>query len=198
MNLSILRQNQPTRRAVFIAGHLLALLLLYFLLVDPIRRLLESRAEELQQRQATLSRYESVAGQEAAVKAFAAQVAESNARGELIAGEGEGLVSANLQARLKALAEAANATVRQIQPLPVKNLRGTSLVGFRLDVNAPIDSMHALARALESETPLLLVTSASIRGQTAFWGPAQPAQPTEASLDAQFDVYGGSLSKDHS
>lgn len=198
MNLSAFRHNLQLRRATFVAAHLLALLLLFFLFVDPVRRLLDARSEELQQRQTTLARYEFVATQEAAVKSFAAQVAESNARGELLAGDSAGIVNANLQARLKTLAEAANVTVRSIQMLPVKSVRGATLVGARLDVSAPIEPMHALARALESETPLLLVTAASVRGQTAFWGVGQLNQPTESTLEAQFDVYGGSLSKEHS
>lgn len=199
MNLAALRQNLQARRAIFVAGNLLALLFLYFLLVDPILRFLDDRSEQLQQRRTALARYEFVSAQESSVKAFARQVAESNARGELIAGESAGIVNANLQARLKALAEAAKVTVRSIQMLPAKTLRGATLVGARLDVTAPLEPLHALARALEGETPLLFVTAATLRGQTAFWGIGQIGAPqSDATLEAQFDVYGGSLSKERS
>jgi general secretion pathway protein M len=199
MNLADLRQNIQMRRAIFIAGNLAALLLLYLVLIEPVLRFLDDRSEQLQQRQTTLARYEFVSGQESSVKSFAAQIAESNARGELIAGESAGIVNANLQARLKALAEAANVTVRSIQMLPAKTLRGATLVGARLDVTAPLEPLHALARALEGETPLLFVTAATMRGQTSFWGIGQVGLPQpDAALEAQFDVYGGSLSKDRS
>jgi general secretion pathway protein M len=199
VRLADLRQDLSARRAIFIAGNVAALLFLYLLFIEPVRRYLDDRSEQLQQRQATLARYEFVSSQEASVKAFAAQVAESNARGELIAGESAGIVNANLQARLKALAEAANVTVRSIQMLPAKTLRGATLVGARLDVAAPLEAMHALARALEGDTPLLFVTAATMRGQTAFWGINPLASPqSDATLEAQFDVYGGSLTKERS
>jgi len=197
MNLSDLRRNLHVRRALFFGGNLVALLVVYLLLVAPILGHLADRAEEISQRRTTLARYEFVSRQEEAVKAFARQVAESNARGELIGGESAGIVNANLQARLKALAEEANVTVRSLQMLPPKTLRGSTLVGARLDVSAPIEAMQKLARALEGETPLLFVTAATMRGQTAFWGLAQVGQP-EGTLEAQIDVYGGSLMKERS
>jgi len=199
MSLSDLRRNPHARRALFFGGNLVALLLAYLLLVAPIRGYLADRTDEISQRQTTLARYEFVSRQEEAVKAFAKQVAESNARGELIGGDSAGIVNANLQARLKALAEEANVTVRSLQMLPPKTLRGATLVGARLDVSAPIEAMQKLARALERETPLLFVTAATMRGQTAFWGLAQVGQQQgEATLEAQIDVYGGSLMKERS
>jgi len=197
MNLSDLRRNLHARRALFFGGNLVAMLAVYLLLVAPILGHLADGAEEISQRQTTLARYESVSRQEEAVKAFAKQVAESNARGELITGDSAGIVNANLQARLKALAEEANVTVRSLQMLPPKTLRGSTLVGARLAGAAPIEAMQKLARALEGETPLLFVTAATMRGQTAFWGLAQAGQP-EGALEAQIDVYGGSLMKEHS
>ncbi|HXY58091.1 MAG TPA: type II secretion system protein GspM [Methylocystis sp.] len=199
MNLSDLRRNPQARSALFFGGNIVALLVVYLLLVAPIRGYLADRTDEISQRQTTLERYEFVSRQEDAVKAFAKQVAESNARGELIGGDSAGIVNANLQARLKALAEEANVTVRSLQMLPPKTLRGATLVGARLDVSAPIDAMQKLARALERETPLLFVTGATMRGQAAFWGLAQVGQQQgEATLEAQIDVYGGSLMKERS
>ncbi len=132
------------------------------------------------------------------MRSFAKQVADSNARGELIEGDSAGIVNANLQARLKQLAEAANVTVRSIQTLPAKTLRGSALVGARLDVSATMEPLHALTRALERETPLLFVTAATARAQVGFWGMGQVGQQqqTETTLEAQFDIYGGSLSKE--
>jgi hypothetical protein len=197
MNLRFSMRAPLARRAVFLSVNILAAACVYFLVVDPVRRWMEGRAEDIAGRRMTLSRYEAVSAQERAVQDFAKQVADSNARGELIAGATSGIVNANLQARLKSLAEAAKVTVRSIQMLPIKTLRGAALVGAKLEVVAPVEPLHRLARALEGEPPLLLVTAATLRGQPAFWGPvAAKSAPEEQNIDAQFEVYGGALSKE--
>ncbi len=199
MKLAFIRHPQWARRWIFVTANLLAAMCVYFGLLAPIRGLLDEREEDLAQRRLTLARYNSVASQEPAVEAFARQVADSNARGELIAGASAGIVDANLQARLKTLSEQVGVTVRSIQKLPPKSLRGVTLVGARLDVSGAIGPLHALARALEGVAPLLLVTSATMHGQATFWNiaPAEGAGAVEPTLEAQFDVYGGALAKDH-
>ena len=43
----------------------------------------------------------------------------------------------------------------------------------------------------------MLVLAATLRGQAQFWGmPADAAAPTDPSIEAQFDVYGGALGKE--
>jgi hypothetical protein len=172
-----------------------AALLLFFVVVAPLRAFLGERAEAIVDRRATLARYEAVAMQEKAVRLYAQQVAESNAQGELLSGASEGVVNANLQALLKAAADRAGATVNSIRMLPAKTVNGASLVGARLDVSGSIEALHALLRSLESETPLLLVLTASLRRQMPVWG-AQAA--SDGILAAQFDVFGGASPKERS
>ncbi len=191
------QQQLWSRRFLFVTANLLILIVAYLLFVAPIESLVEERTDTLTQRQATLARYKSISGQEAAVRSFANQVADNNAHGELIGGSNPGIIAANLQARLKMLSERANVSVRSIQMLPPKTVHGVTLVGARLDVSAATEPLHALARALEGETPLLFVIAATLRGQAGFWGrPADEASKTEPTIEAQFDVYGGALGKE--
>ena len=196
--MSINSQQQLwLRRTGFVTANLLILLVAYLIFVEPVQSLVEERTDALIQRQTTLARYSSVATQETAVRAFSSQVAESNARGELVGGSNPGIIDANLQARLKTLSEQSNVTVTSIQMLPPKSMHGATLVGARLDVSASSAPLHALARALEKETPLLLVMAATLRGQAGFWGrPAEAAGTTDTTIEAQFDVYAGALSKE--
>jgi hypothetical protein len=194
-----INSQQPLwlRRTLFVTANLVILLVAYFIFVEPVQSLVEERTDALIQRQTTLARYSSVATQEAAVRAFASQVTESNARGELVGGSNPGIIDANLQARLKMLSEQSNVTVTSIQMLPTKTIHGATLVGARLDVSAPSVPLHALARALEKDTPLLLVMAATLRGQAGFWGrPAEAAGATDTPIEAQFDVYAGALGKE--
>lgn len=187
-------QSLPAgRRAIFIGVNLLGLALFYLIAIEPARQMIAAGAEGIAERQVTLARYQAVALQENAVADYAKQVADSNARGELIDGDTEGIINANLQARLKTLAEESKVTVRSMQMLPPKTFHGATLVGARLDGTGSLEAIHKLARALEGEPPLLLITTASIRSQAMMWG-----APTdnEQDLEAQFDVYGGAMSKD--
>jgi general secretion pathway protein M len=191
------QQRLWSRRFLFLTANLVIVLVAYLLFVAPIESMVEERADALAQRQATLARYKSIAGQEAAVRAFAGQVAENNAHGELIGGSNPGIIAANLQAHLKMLAERADVSVRSVEMLPPKTIHGVTLVGARLDVSAATEPLHALARALEGETPRLFVLAATLRGQTVFWGrPADDATKAEPTIEAQFDVYGGALGKE--
>jgi hypothetical protein len=190
-------QQLWVRRFLFVTANLLILTVAYLIFVAPIEDLVEERTDALTQRQASLARYTSVASQQARVQAFANQVAENNARGELIGGANPGIIDANLQARLKTLSEQSKVSVTSIQMLPPKALRGATLVGARLDVSGSTASLHALARALEKETPLLLVIGATLRGQAGFWGkPPDAADQPEPTIEAQLDVYGGALGKE--
>ncbi|MCC3245803.1 type II secretion system protein M [Methylocystis sp. WRRC1] len=186
-----IRRTPIGRRAAFAAVNILILAAIYLIAVEPARRMVAESADTIAQRRLTLARYEAVAAQEEAIHEYARQVDEINARGELIAGDSEGIVNANLQARLKALAEEAKVSVRSIQVLPARSFQGVTLVGARIDVAGTHDSVHALARAVEGEPPLLIVTTATLRGQSMMWG-----SPGEApdELEAQFDVYGGAPS----
>jgi len=190
-------QSPAGRRFLFIGGHLLALGLVWLVVVEPVRQFLAERDESLLQRRTTLARYESVARQTAAIEAYAQQVAESNAQGELVAGDNPGIVAANLQARVKQLAESGGVTVRSIQLLPAKTLKGASLVGARMEVAGSLEATHALVRALEGEAPLLLVTGATLRNQQLSWG-FMAGPPGEITIDAQIEVYGGALVKERS
>jgi general secretion pathway protein M len=195
MNWRTISRSAWSRRGIFLCGNALVVILVYFSLVEPIRRILSDSAETLSDRQTTLARYEAVADQEGAVQDYAKLVAETNARGELIGGETNGVVNANLQARLKTLAQQAGVTIRSIQMLPIKTIRGAGLVGARIEIAGGFLAVHRFMLALEGEPPLLLVSNAILRGQSTSW--AFSAQK-EQEIEAQFDVYGGPASQDHS
>ncbi len=192
MNWKALRHTPAGRRAAFAGFNLLALLLAYLIFVEPFRRMIADGATAIAERRQTLARYEAVAAHEAQIQAYAQQVSDINGRGELFDGDSDGVISANLQARLKTLAEQAQVTVRSIQMLPEKPFEGVTLVGARLDVVGPHDNVHALARALEGEPPLLIIAAATMRAQAMLWG-AGPQQNDE--IEAQFDVFGGAPKK---
>jgi hypothetical protein len=173
-------------KALFLSVNALILLALYFSLVEPIRVLLADREAGLAEHRETLARYEAVTAQGTAISDYARRVAQDNEHGGLLAGDNDGLVAANLQARLKAAADLAQVNVRSLQMLPSKTVDGSILTGARLDVTGPLAAIHALARALEGPVPLLLVTDAALRRESSVWD----VQADTDLVSAQFDVFG--------
>lgn len=183
----------PGRRIVFVGVNLLAMLVVYLIFIAPVHRMIADGAEAIAERRQILARYEAVVAQESRVEAYAQQISNINAQGELLDGDSDGVINANLQARLKLIAESTQVTVRSIQMLPDKVFEGVTLVGARIEVAGSYENVHALARALEGEPPLLLIAAASVRGQTMMWGAPQAQQGDE--IEAQFDVFAGAPKK---
>lgn len=181
------------RRLLFVGVNILLVLAFYFIFIEPVRRMIADGAQSISDRRQTLARYEAVATQEERVQEYAREISDINAQGELFDGESDGVINANLQARLKTLAESTQVTIRSIEMLPDKVFEGVTLVGARIAVSGSYLNVHRLTRALEGEPPLLLITAATVRGQTMLWG-AQPTQENE-EIEAQFDVFGGAPKK---
>jgi hypothetical protein len=165
----------------------LILVALYLGIIQPIRDVVASGTDSLVEQRMTLARYESVAAQADAIEAYAKQTAASNARGEFIPGDNDGIVAANLQARLKVAADEAIVAVRSLQMLPSKSVQGATMVGARLEVTGSLAAVHALARNLEGGPPLLIITDGDLRSQNLFWGAAADREP---QIEAHFDVFG--------
>ncbi len=195
MNWKVLRRLPLVRRGIFVGANLLALVIFYFLFIEPVRRIVAEGAEAVAERRQTLARYEAVVSHEEQIQDYARQVANINASGELIEGDSEGVINANLQARLKSIAEASRVTVKSIQMLPEKEFRGVTLVGARIQATGSYESIHELARAIEGAPPLLIITTAALRVLDPFWGGG--GNQVEQNIDVEFDVFGGAPQKGH-
>ncbi|HEY8127040.1 MAG TPA: type II secretion system protein GspM [Methylocystis sp.] len=193
MNWKAIRRLSAVRRGIFVSVNLLVLALFYLIFIEPVRSFVAEGAEAIAERRQTLARYEAVVSHEEQIQDYARQVADINAGGELIEGDSEGVINANLQARLKLMAEAARVTVKSIQMLPEKEFRGVTLVGARIEAFGSYENVHELARAIESEPPLLIVTAAALRILDPLGG-AGPNQ-AEQNIDVEFDVFGGASQK---
>jgi hypothetical protein len=184
------------RPASFVAFNLAMVLLVYFGIILPVMGYFGEANQRIDQLRSNLMRYNAIIAGEPQVKAYAAQVKEGNSRGELLAAQSEGIANANLQAKLKTLAEAANATVHSVQTLPPRTVRGETLVGARIEIQGGIDAIDNALQSIESGLPLLLVASATMRPSMSMHFMQGAAE--ELNVDAQFDVYAGASQKDKS
>ena len=185
-------ENLPwLRRAGFVAGNLLAALMIAAFVVMPVQGFFAERDMQILSQRTLLARFAAIAAQQPRVQAAAQEVDAQVDHGEFLVGTNEGVIVADLQTRLKTMAEAAGARLRSVQSLPPKTREDVRYVGARLEVHGPIAAIQRTLHAVEAGTPFLFVDAAVVRAAPSVNSAALPnAAAQEPVIDAQLDVFG--------
>jgi len=179
-------QQQPwLRRALFVAGNLVAGAVIMFAAILPVRDYLAERDQQIVEQRATLARFKAVASKGATVQAATVKVAAD--RSEFLVGKTEGVIGADLQTRLKGMAEAAGAKLRSVRGLPAQGDEQTRYVGSRIELFGPLAAIHRAIYSIESAKPYLFIKGAAIRLSPPI---GQTGVPQEPIIEAQLDVFG--------
>jgi general secretion pathway protein M len=174
----------PLRRVAFVAGNLLTLLAIAAVIVSPVRTSLIDGEAEIYRQTEMLARFKAMAQQKPNAPA-ADQVALT---ADLFqSGPNEGVAAANLQARLKALSEAAGARVRLVQGLPARSEGMLRYIGAKLEIFGPLPAVHRAIQAVESAKPFLFVTNSTLKLSPMAARSGNTAEPT---IEAQLDISG--------
>lgn len=80
-----------------------------------------------------------------------------------LAGREERLVSADLQANLTTITNAAGVRFLSIRAVQAGRLQQTPMVAVSLELEGPLASIRDVVQAIENQTPFLFVTSAVFR-----------------------------------
>jgi general secretion pathway protein M len=188
-------RNRWTGSALFLALHVGLAVLGYATLWLPLQQMTNAQAEAVAERQAILARYNGIIAQENAVIAYAKEVKDRNAKGELLEAQNEGVANANLQAHLKGLAETAGVQLQSVRALPNRTVGALPFIGARIELSGHVAAVQSLLHSLEGGTAALIVTSAILRPNQIARLPNTKEEPL---LDVQLDVYGGLLIRDRS
>jgi hypothetical protein len=185
------RERPWLRRLAFIGGNATAALAFAGFLVMPVQAFFAERDAKIVSSRTLLARFAAVAGQQTRVEAAAREAEAQVENGEFLIGTNEGVIVADLQTRLKAMAEAGGARLRSVQSLPPKTRDEVRYVGARLDISGPLAAVQRTLHAVEAGTPYLFVDAAVVRvaPPTNTQGLAN-ATPQEPLIDAQLDVFG--------
>jgi len=185
------RERPWLRRAAFVGGNVAAALAVAGFLVVPVQAFFAERDAKIVSSRTLLARFAAVAGQQRRVEAAAREADAQVENGEFLVGTNEGVIVADLQTRLKAMAEAGGARLRSVQSLPPKTRDEVRYVGARLDISGPLAAVQRTLHAVEGGTPYLFVDAAVVRvaPPTNAQGLAN-ATPQEPVIDAQLDVFG--------
>lgn len=182
-------QWQPA--IIFLSVNLAAIIFVVLLLLMPIFDFFNKRSERISEQLNILTRYESVAGQENEVQAYSKKIADNNINGELIPGASEGIANANLQDRLKSLAEQSHITVISIQMLPKKNVGVISMIGARIEVSGNYENTYQFCRILEETSPTLLISAGDMIIVPVFQQQSNSGRP----INTRLDIFAGASSR---
>jgi general secretion pathway protein M len=165
---------------------LLALGGFYLLIVAPLLDLYSDREATLADRRMLAPRLSAAAAELPALRARVTELRAAASTSRIaLDGASEAIASANLQSRIKELAESAGATVGSTEALAAENRGDYRRIGLRIAVGGEYDTLVKLLTTIETGTPPLVLNNLQIHGT------AQPTgQPSSARLDATFEVYG--------
>ncbi|MBR1201861.1 MULTISPECIES: type II secretion system protein GspM [unclassified Bradyrhizobium] len=182
----ILTDGRRRRQLLFIAGNLVACALVAGIVVIPIVTFFTDRDSRIAEQQKVLARLSAISAQAAAVQSIVSDTKAQMQGGEFLTGPNESVISADLQTRLKALAEAAGARLRAVQALPVKVSDQIRYSGSRIEIFGPLQSILRAVHAIENAKPYLFVSGATLKMVPA----TGQGGIQEPGIQAQLDIFG--------
>jgi general secretion pathway protein M len=175
------------RRALFIIGNLAACAGVVLVLVVPILTFFADRDERILVQARGLARLSAIAEQASNVQSIIADTSGQMRSDEFLTGPSENVISANLQARLKGITEAAGAHSRAVQALPLKTSDQIRYSGSRIEIFGSLPSIQRAIHAIESAKPYLFITGATLRAPPPATRQGMPEEPI---IQAQLDIFG--------
>lgn len=179
-------------RAAALAILVALIAILYLGIAMPILDAYQSIGADTVQLQDQLHRYQRAGSDRAQRQAELAALAQrSSAADGFLQGANDTLVAAQIQNRLKSLADAAHAELRSTQVLPAQDegaLRRISVRGqFATNIAGALQVFHGL----EAQYPLLFIDNLNIRSRQGNIRETRGRDTGESdALDLQFDIYG--------
>ena len=175
---------------MFAGANTATILVIANLFVVPVRDGLAGRDAQIAEQRTMLALFNALAAQEPVVEAAAKQLSPDT--GEYLVGSNEGVINADLQARLKGMIEPAGARLRSVRTLPPQTSEQVRYIGSRIEIYGPLPAIHRAVAAVEASKPYLFVRTATVKPAPAAGRPHIPQEPIfEAQLDALGAMRGG-------
>ncbi len=177
--------KQWCRFAGFLAAHAVALVTLYFGLVEPALDVLSSQRQRIAAGVLRLDQLASAAARDGRVAGFdPTEVAAAAQR--FMQGSNDGLRNADLLTRLRQAADAAGVSLTSVATLPPRDWSGRPLVGAQVELSASTEGVAKFLSLIEGGSSLLFIRRAKI------------SVPGESELDGTtlttvVDIYGVTL-----
>lgn len=112
---------------------------------------------------------------------------------DFLAGTDVPLIAADLQNRLRALAQANNIEMNSAYVLPVRTTGANQYIGVRVLLRGEIADVQRVLHVVETGAPLLFVERATLRVDTWPLNSNDPTRSGVPALVAELDIFGARL-----
>jgi general secretion pathway protein M len=155
--IDLVSRRMP-RNALFLAFNASTVLFLALFVFTPVLTHFTSRSEEISENAAQLSHF-----QNAIRNAKTLMVKTSQAGDPFLPGSEERVVSADLQASLKAMATTAGLRILGIRGIQAGRSQQLRMVAASMELEGRLAAVQDVILAIEIQMPFLFVTAASLR-----------------------------------
>jgi hypothetical protein len=155
--IAAMRSNIP-RGALFVAFNVIIVLFVVVVLLAPVLGHFANRNDEISESAAQLAHFRKIMR-----GADALSDKPSQGGDPFLTGSEERVVSADLQAGLKAIANNAGVNLLGIRGLPGTRSQQLRIVAVGIELEGSLAAVRDMVLAVERQTPLLFVTAASFR-----------------------------------
>lgn len=185
--MKLIYDSHLRRPAIFVLGNVAVFAVAVFGLVIPTYAFFADRDDRILEQTRVLTRLSAIAAQAVNVESMGSETNTQMRGDEFLSGPNENVISADLQARLKSVIEAAGARSRAVQALPLNTFDQIRYSGSRIEIFGPLQAIHRAVYAIESAKPYLFITGATIKGPPSVGRQGVPEEPV---IQAQLDVFG--------
>ncbi|MGE3872944.1 MAG: type II secretion system protein GspM [Parvibaculaceae bacterium] len=160
-------QLSPSFRKLLAVAFLLAAVSLPLLAAYALVAGYLANAAEIAQKRQDLDKLEAIARYAARLDTKAPDEATAAFAGWFLPEADPAIAAANLQARLKAIAQSQMVDVVQASNVKPRTEKGIGLVGVSLDMMGRAEGIHGTLREIERAMPLLLIDKLNLRADLA-------------------------------
>ena len=155
--IDLISKRMP-RGALFLAFNTSAVLLLVLFVFAPLLSHFASRSEDISENAAQLSHFQAIARNAKTLMKKTPQTGDP-----FLPGNEERVVSADLQASLKAIATTAGVHLLGIRGVQGGRSQQLRMVAASMELEGPVPAVRDVILAIENQMPFLFVTAASLR-----------------------------------
>jgi general secretion pathway protein M len=182
--------SPPLSRALAVAILIGLIGGVYYGVVRPLLGNYNDTRASIEQMQDSLARFQRAARDLAPRQAeLAALKQRQSAQDGFLQGANDTLVAAQIQNRIKSLADATKGELRSTQVLPAQDEGKLRRITVRGQMSTSLAGALRVFHGLESASPLLFVDNVDMRARPAQLRDRTAAVNTDV-IDLQFDVYG--------
>jgi general secretion pathway protein M len=155
--IDLVSRRMP-RGALFLAFNAFVVLFLMLFVFAPVLSHFASRSEDISENAAQLSHFQNIIRNAKTLMNKAAQAGDP-----FLPGSEERVVSAELQANLKAVATTAGVRFLGVRGLQGSRSQQLRMVAASVELEGPMPAVRDVVLAIENQMPFLFVTAASLR-----------------------------------